>query len=233
MGDSSNEPPREHAGTHHIRIHPTMKTSLLRCIFPAVAVVSLFAVGAGQAQIQHQITRAKVNFEMQQTPEYSVSGPKAKRTSPLEWLEIEVELDLETKDKSGYIDQLDAEFYVGVKDSNDGGKPLLLSGKIVFTEVRALEKKAWLSAYISPAALAKTTGKSKPSKADLEAVAVTISGPGLRAPITESIGVTYKKEAPWFNSAALKKQEGLILAKSKTPFAPLWTDRYPLTKDER
>lgn len=211
-----------------------MKTSFLRNILPVVALLSLGAAGSVQAQIQHKIDRAKVAFEMQQTPQYAAAGPKSKRVDPLDWLEIEVELDLETINKSGYIDQLDAEIYVGVKDSNDGGKPLLLTGKITFTEVRAIEKKAWLSAYVSPAALAKTTGKSKPSKADIEAVAVKISGPGLRAPITESVGQPVRREgAQWFDSAALKKQEGLVLAKSKTPFAPLWADRYPLTKDER
>lgn len=207
-----------------------MKTSHFHCLLAsvAVAVAALVVVPSGHAQVMHQITRAKPSFEMQQTPDFSVSGPKSKRISPLEWLEVEVELDLETVDKSGYIGQLDAEFYIGVKDSNNGGKPVLLSGKMTFIEVRAKEKKAWISAYVSPAALAKTTGKDRPSKSDIEAFAVVITGPGLRAPITESIGGRDK----WWDSTSLIRTDGLIMPKSKTPFAWLWSDRYPLTKDQ-
>ncbi len=211
-----------------------MKPSFFHLLLPVVALATFCLASPAQAQIQHQIKSAKVSFEMQQTPEYGVSGPKSKRINPLEWLEVEVELDLETVNPSGYIDQLDAEFFIGVRDTNAGGKPTLLTGKITFTEIRAIEKKAWLSAYVSPASLAKTTGKNKPSKADLEAVAVRITGPGLRAPITESVGIPLKRDGTqWFDSPALKRQEGLILAKTKTPFAPLWSDRYPLVKDER
>jgi hypothetical protein len=211
-----------------------MKPSFFRMFLSGFAVAAVCLVAPAQAQIQHQIRSAKVTFEMQQTPEFNVNGPKAKRINPLEWLEIEVELDLETVHPSGYIDQLDAEFFIGVRDTNAGGKPTLLTGKITFTEIRAIEKKAWLSAYVSPASLAKTTGKNKPSKADLEAVAVRITGPGLRAPASESVGISLKRDgAQWFDSASLKRLDGLILAKTKTPFAPLWTDRYPLVKDER
>lgn len=206
-----------------------MKTPILRFLLSVVAVATVGLAGQAQAQIQHQIRSAKVSYEMQQTPDFSVSGPKSKRINPLDWLEVEVELDLETVNKSGYIDQLDAEFFIGVRDTNEGGKPTLLTGKISFVEVRAIEKKAWLSAYISPASLAKTTGKTKPGKADIEAVAVRITGAGLRAPITETVN----GREGWFNDAALKRLDGLVLSKPKTPFAPLWTDRYPLTKEDR
>lgn len=210
-----------------------MKTALKFWTAPLLALV--FAATPASAQdVMHQVSSAKVSFEMQQTPEYSVAGPRAKKTTPLEWLEIEVELEVKTRAKSGYMDQLDAEFFVGVKDANDANKPVLMTGKFSFVDVRAAEGKAWLSAYVSPATLAKATGKSKPGKGDIVAVAVSVSGAGLQKPLSESIGVSLKREgAQWWEDARFSRQEGAILAKSKTPFGPLWTDRYPLNKEDR
>ena len=210
-----------------------MKTSIKARVVPLLAFVC-FASFAGAQENMHLVSKAKVIFEMQQTPEFSVAGPRAKKVTPLEWLEIEVELDVKTRAKSGYIDQLDAEFFVGVRDANDSGKPVLLSGKFAFVEVRAAEEKAWLSAYVSPAALAKATGKNKPGKSDIVAVAVSVSGAGLVKPLAESFGVPLKREGPqWWEAASLRREEGLVLPKSKTPFSVLWTDRYPLNKDDQ
>lgn len=211
-----------------------MKTALTRWIAPLL-VLACATAPAGAQDVMHKVSRAKVSFEMQQTPEFSVSGPRAKKTTPLEWLEIEVELDVKTLAKSGYIDQLDAEFYVGVKDANAPDKPVLMTGKFSFTDIRATEEKAWLSAYVSPATLAKATGNRKPGKGDIVAVAVTVSGSGLQKPLSESVGVSMKREGEqqWWQDARFNRQDGAILPKTKTPFAFLWTDRYPLNKDEK
>ncbi|MFM7182086.1 MAG: Amuc_1102 family pilus-like protein [Verrucomicrobiales bacterium] len=209
-----------------------MKTALKKWTAPLLAL-AFVATPAKAQEVMHQVSSAKVSFEMQQTPEYSVGGPRAKKTTPLEWLEIEVELEVKTLAKSGYMDQLDAEFYVGVKDANNASKPVLMTGKFSFVDVRAAEGKAWLSAYVSPATLAKATGKNKPSKGDIVAVAVSVSGAGLQKPLAESNGVSLKREGTqWWEEPRFNRQDGSILAKSKTPFAPLWTDRYPLNKDQ-
>jgi hypothetical protein len=210
-----------------------MKTTLKHWTAPLLAL-AFIATPAGAQEVMHKVSSAKVSYEMQQTPEFSVSGPRSKKTNPLEWLEIEVELEVKTLAKSGYMDQLDAEFFVGVKDSNDSNKPVLMTGKLSFVDVRAAEGKAWLSAYVSPATLAKATGKSKPSKGDIVAVAVTVTGEGLQKPLSESMGVSLKREGPqWWEDPRFNRQEGAVLAKPKTPFAHLWTDRYPLNKDDR
>lgn len=210
-----------------------MKTTLINWFTPLLTLAFLSPLAPAQ-EVMHKVAGAKVSYEMQQTPEYSVSGPRSKRTTPLDWLEIEVELEVKTLAKSGYMDQLDAEFFVGVKDTNDPNKPVLMTGKLSFVDVRAADGKAWLSAYVSPATLAKATGNRKPGKNDIVAVAVTVTGAGLQKPLTESVGVSMKREGPqWWEDARFNRQEGAVLAKSKTPFAPLWTDRYPLNKDDR
>jgi hypothetical protein len=48
------------------------------------------------------------------------------------------------------------------------------------------------------------------------------------------MGVSLKREGPqWWEDPRFNRQEGAVLAKPKTPFAHLWTDRYPLNKDDR
>lgn len=41
---------------------------------------------------------------------------------------------------------------------------------------------------------------------------------------------TAEKEAKWWITWPSKSLDGMIVLKSQTPFAPLWTDRYPTEK---
>ena len=43
--------------------------------------------------------------------------------------------------------------------------------------------------------------------------------------------VTAEKESKWWEVWKEKSLEDAILPKSKTPFAPLWTDYYPTEKE--
>jgi hypothetical protein len=43
---------------------------------------------------------------------------------------------------------------------------------------------------------------------------------------------TAAQETKWWLDSKYKQMEGSVLAKSKTPFAVLWTDRYPIDKSE-
>jgi hypothetical protein len=192
-----------------------------------LTVVLFAAAGTGWAQIEHQIRgNPKIAFSMQQTPQFNVSGPKDKRVSPQEWLEIEVELDLETVNKSGFLEQLDTTFYIALKDAV-ANKAIILEDKITFLEVNARDRKTWLVAYVSPATLARVLQKTKPSVSDVEFAAVSISGPGLRQTVENSTGGP--KE--WWKSGTAERRNNLILPKSKTAFAPLWWDRHPRTQD--
>ena len=198
-----------------------MKTPIyLGCFLAALAVAAagLLFPAAGQAQIQHRITKAKPSFEMQQTPQFNVSGPRDKRVIPLEWLEVEVELDVETVTKSGYIDQLEAEFFIGVKDDNKVGKPVPADRQDDLHRSPCQEKKPGSRPMSRPPPWPRPPARTKPSKADIQAFAIVINGPGLQTPVTESIGA--QAEPPWWQSSALKREEGLILAKDKTPFGP-------------
>ena len=75
-------------------------------------------------------------------------------------------------------------------------------------------------AYMSPTTIAKIIGKSKmPSKSDID-VAVEIRSQGTLIAGDKTTSGSKK----WWTE--LPQAEGLVLDKTKTPFAPLWWDRY-------
>ena len=133
----------------------------------------------------------------------------------------------ETVRKSGFLDELTGTFYIALKDV-ETNKTIVLEDKITFIDINARDKKAWLVAYVSPATLAKTLNKEKPSVNDIFAVAVSVSGPGIKEEVT---GTSPGSPKDWWKSAALTRKNGFVLPKSKTVFAPLWGDRHPMTKD--
>ena len=182
---------------------------------------------AGQEPVEHRIRAADISYQMQQTPQFAVTGPKAKSlTRPREWLEIEVELQLETVDPTGYIDEMDIEYFVAVTDGNTR-RTVLLTDTLGYLEVNAGERRVYASAYISPASLAKITGKNRPDRNDITAVAAVISAPGLREPAV----VTTGGPDGWWKAEKLARVRGMVLPKSQTPFALLWSDRYPRDAD--
>ena len=206
----------------------------------AIAAGLLAAAATSQAQ-QSAASAFQVRGEpklalgMQQTPTFNVSGPKDKRVTPLEWLEIEVEMDVQVApaNKAGFIDEITGEFCVVIDDVSTG-KPVMLRDKITFIDVNARDKKAWLVGYIAPATLAKFLNKEKPSTNDIKAAAVVITGPGMAADRKGDDVAAVMPGSPkefWKTATSTAQKTGMVLPKSKTVFAPLWGDRHPHTKD--
>jgi hypothetical protein len=203
-------------------------------------VLAVSLAGANAKESVHKVVIKSIEREIQQTPQFQVNGIKDKKFNPRYWLEIEAELEVYTTDATGQIDpagfipEITANWYVLIKDKQSG-KPIILNGKVTFREIRTKDKKAYVSAYISPDTLEKLTGKDKPSDKDIEAVALMISGPGVVNEGEHKKGLVKAdafEERNWWQSGEHKTIDGTVLAKSKTPFAPLWTDYYPIEKPE-
>lgn len=187
---------------------------------------------------QEVVHRAKILSlagELQQTPEFQFSGPKKKATKPRSWLEIEAEVEVETKAPSGFIPELTAQWFAVVLDQA-GGKPVRLSGSVTFKNVRTAGGSVFLSAYIEPDTMERLTGKAKPGSRDLEGFALVLSGPGIldQGKFAEGlVKATAEEKSKWWAEWKHETLEDAIVAKSKTPFAPLWTDRYPAEKPQK
>jgi hypothetical protein len=207
--------------------HP-MKTSLI--------IVAFFAMcfNSANAQAAHRVKILKIEGEAQQTPEFQISGIKDKPTKPRFWIEIEAEVEVETTDPSGFIPELEARWFAVIIDKQ-AKKPVAvrLQGSTTFKNIRTSDKKIFLSAYIEPDTLERLTGSTRPSENDIEGFALVLSGSGV---VTEGrygeglTKATAEEAAKWWEIWKNQTLEGLIVPKSQTPFAPLWTDRYPTEK---
>lgn len=186
------------------------------------------------AEISHRAKIIKITSEIQQTPQFQVSGIKDKAVVPRYWLEIEAEIEVETTDPSGYIPELEAKWFAVIIDkSKEKPESVRLLGTTTFKNLKTKNKNVMISAYIEPDVLEKLTGSNKPSQRDIEAIALTISGPGIVNEGRHEAGLmkaTAKEEAKWWIEWKNANLDDVIVAKSKTPFAPLWTDRYPAEK---
>ena len=203
-----------------------MKT-LLTLLFTFVMIPALAA-----QQFSHRAKIIKIEGQSQQTPDFQVSGPKDKATNPRHWIEIEAEIEVQTTDPSGFIPELEAQWFAVILDKSSN-KPVRLLGKTTFKNLRTKDKKINISAYIEPDTLERLTGSSRPSDNDIEGYALTVSGAGIVSDGRHAEGLskaTAEKEANWWNTWKGQSMEGMIVPKSKTPFAPLWTDRYPTEK---
>lgn len=189
--------------------------------------------GAQAQQYAHRAKILELEGTAQPTPRFSVSGPGTKKQEQRHWIEIEAEIEVETKDPSGFIPELETKWFVVVKDKHSG-KPVRLMGRTTFKNIRTKDKKIHVSAYIEPDTLERLTGDDRPRESDIEGYALMISGPGIVTDGSHAAGLimaTAEKQAKWWEVWEGKSYEDLIVPKSKTPFAPLWTDYYPTEKD--
>ncbi|MFT5882726.1 MAG: hypothetical protein ACI9FG_001233 [Crocinitomicaceae bacterium] len=196
-------------------------------------IIAVIMTGSCTAEdAVHRVKILKITSDIQKTPSFTVSGVKNKSTKPRNWLEIEAEVEVETTSKSKFIPEITANWYVVVKDSTND-KAVRLLGSVTFKNIRTKDKKIFLSAYIEPDTLERLTGKERPSDSDIEAVALTIEGSGIFTQGKYALGLekaTAKEESRWWDEWKQESLRDLIVAKSTTPFAPLWSDRYPTEK---
>ena len=206
-----------------------MKT---RNILTILAAFSLMAGAVGADDGTHRVKILKLESLVQQTPRFQVAGIKDKRLDPRHWLELEAELEVETTSKSKFIPAITAHWFAVVIDKVTR-KPVRLTGKIEFINVRTHDRKIHISAYIGPDVLEKLTGENKPGENDIEGIALKIDGNGIvktKKYAKDLVMVTKEERAQWWEKWENKTISNGITAKSKTPFAPLWTDRYPAEK---
>lgn len=210
-----------------------MKTFTTAIMAAAVALPVL------AQEVQHKVEIKKIETRIQQTPRYEVDGIEDKPFDPRYWLEIEAELEIDTTDPTGFVPELETRWFAIVRQTTvaKGEKPknVMLTGEVTFRDLRAKDGEAHLIAFIGPDTLEKLTGEVRPREGDIEAVAVTVSGPGVLSDGSRAKGLekaTAKEDARWWAAGLYETLNDLIVAKSKTPFAPLWTDRHPAERAE-
>lgn len=206
-----------------------------------IMAASLLAVQSASADNIHRAKIKKLEFQFIDTPRFRlVDNPdRAQERNPVQWLEIEAEVDVETLHDSQVIPELTATWHVLLEEpdfdkSNKGEKQLVrLTGEITFTDIRTHGAKTHLVAYVHPDRLTRITGEEHPDKNDIVGVALQLSGQNLIS--TEKYAgdlefSDYKKSLRWWANWDRKTYRDHVTPKHESPFAPLWTDRHPAVK---
>jgi len=216
--------------------------SLFSVLFGIVVLFGLLSPASAQTQVQVGKVDVKIEFDTQKTPEFQAGGVNSKKIpSPRDWLEIEVEFDVDARPRDAVIPKLMFKYYVAIQSKE--GTPQLLTGEVghinvVAGEVQSKEgtpqlltgevghinvvagEDSFSSAYVSPSSLGKITGDFRRFQASsVIAVAVAVFHNGeLKG--GASVG---KGNGKWWEQ--MSGSPG-VLGKAETPFALLWLDRY-------
>ncbi len=159
-----------------------------------------------------------IEFIAQNTPNFDADGPKGKNVpSPREWMEVEVEFDVDAPRES-VVKDLMFRYYIGFQDKD--GRPRVLTGDV--THINLVGGETYYSAvYIAPSTLGEITGDYRRfDQNSVKAVGVEIYYNGVIVGGKSSLSGSNAKF--W---QATGTEPG-ILPKHETPFALLWIDRY-------
>jgi len=185
------------------------KLTLLALTLLAYAVPCLAAPGA-------EFAIKKVDVENPSSPEYT--GPIAVRWTPQKWVKIEVTFDA----VPDFTDELTFNYYALTPDNR------LFVGRVNHVNI-AKGRDLHSVMYISPKSIQRISPhKTSPGGGlPLAQVTVTITKPGVSAAL--ALG-SYKAggRGEWW--ATMKQEEGFLMNKSETPFAPLFWDYYEAVK---
>jgi hypothetical protein len=151
-----------------------------------------------------------------------------KKWKPKNWLEIEVAFDIklarDAGGRSGSLSAMDVKYFIGLNQKSEDGKNVVLSGTMSYKDVPA-DTACFGLAFVSPSTLKRILQKDNGGKGDVVAHGVEVLVGGKRVASGSSTG------SPWWfdaNTQALSDkfafEDGAVLPKSKTPFAPFWGD---------
>ena len=209
-----------------------MKLKILSA-FVAAGLLGGLTAAAQDANQQVRVKVKKVDVAQQYTPDYAPRGVTEKRWRPKQWIEVDTEIDVDlAKDlggKDGTFGALEFKYFVALNAKSKDGKTIVLTGTLIFENVPASKAGDYSHAlaYITPATMKGALKKDLVGKADVAAVGLEIHAGGQMLQ-----GAFYSdKGAPWWIGAdkqpdqtKFEFQDGGVIPKSKTPFAPLWAD---------
>lgn len=195
-----------------------MRAIYLALILFAVAIISAPLASAQQVQVG-DIKIKNLSVEIQQTPEFRPGNVKDKRVpKPRDWLEVEVEFEVDTNPRDGFAPALMFRYYIAIQGAD--GKPRTLRGDVTHVNVPG-STSLYSVVYVSPATLAKVTGKYTGfTESSIVGIGVAIYHDGVA-----KTGEASKLPNGWWTNANVQTEPG-VLKKKNTPFALLWLDRY-------
>ena len=159
----------------------------------------------------------KVDVAFISSPEYS-TNPPIHQARAEKWMEVEVTFSA----APAFTDELTFNYYILFAKR-------LFVGHVTHVGIPGGTKGQELRsvAYVSPAAINEILAGQPLNVGALGQVSVTITKAGISAPIDVK---SFKPGATGEWWATMKQEEGFVVNKSETPFAPLYWDRYVALK---
>jgi hypothetical protein len=185
-------------------------------------------IARGQDPNAVRIDVKKVDLGVQQTPQMQAPNLVDKRWKPKNWLELEAQLDIKLAPvaggRKGSLDAMQVKYFIALNQKDDQGKNIVLSGTIDYKNIPA-DQTAIALAFVAPSTLKRVLMKDNGGKNDVAAYGIEVLVGGERLAFNSSQG------GPWWHDPATQSlsnkftfDEGSVLPKSKTPFAPFWGD---------
>ena len=197
----------------------------------ATCIAALFGTAAiaQDASKEIRVKKLKVVVAPQMTPGLQAQFVTEKRWKPKTWIEIDSEFQVDIARSLGGDDAaygaLEFQYYLATTARSKDGKVIVLAGTINYTAIPAGENHAL--AYVSPATLRQALKKEDGGKNDVIAHAVVVSAGG------QPLQVENTQNGKWWeDTAKFEVMQNAVVAKAKTPFAPLWGD-YDVQADSK
>lgn len=160
----------------------------------------------------------------QPTPQFSAGSVKEKRWRPKNWVEVDVEFDVDVPNSAGgskgTYPSLQMGIYIALNHTNKEGKFEVVEGTLDLVNVPAGENH--VLAYVAPSTMRLVFQKDVVTvSSDVKGCGVEVLAEGKRIAGDTNLGTGAWWEEKKDSFAFL---QGMLLSKSKTPFAPLWGD---------
>jgi hypothetical protein len=206
-----------------------MKKRLATCLLALVASsMTAFsqAPEAGGTAPRVKVDIKKVQLVEQGTPDFAAGNVTMKRWRPKKWIEVDVEFDIkvpqEDGGRNGSYSGLQFNLYLVFQAKTKDGKHEAAKATLTLENASASET-CHLLAYIAPSDIRAILQKDNFTMSDVmgygvevQAEGKTIAGDGQPKPSAGNIW--------WQKTDNFAFREGIIKAKSETPFATLFGD---------
>lgn len=200
----------------------------MKLLHPVILALLTAHLVCAQDASQVRVDVKGVKLDQQNTPQIQALNLVDKRWKPKTWLEIEVAFDVklarDVGGRKGSLDSMEVKYFIGLNQKDDSGKNIVLTGNVNYRDVPA-DSTSYGLAFVSPSTLKRVLMKDNGGKNDVVAYGIEVLVGGARVAHGSSSGGPW-----WFDTSTqglsdkFAFQDGTVLPKAKTPFAPFWGD---------
>jgi len=202
--------------------------TLIRCLAAAaIGAAFLPSASAQEKSKEVEVNFRKVDVGAQNSPQFTAPNVKDKRWNPKIWLEFDAAFSLKKaktpEDKSPIVDSIEMKYYVVLPKRDASGKFILLTASITYLNANEDDRESHVMAFVSPSSLARALANPRYTVADLTPTGyaiVAMKGGAVAGFHNQGAGAG----AWWEKLENFSVMDGILLPKSKTPFAPLFVD---------